>query len=160
LTFGNDEIFGRFASTAFAPRVIENLGEYRLATRLTLVNSSAFTDGIIAGSNAFDGTLSQVDSTTLKKVTADIIDFTVAGGVGFTGIAQLCNVKGTFNSSDQLTFTPYGTTADTSLTTVSINAISNPELDIGSGDLLYIENIRPVQRNIEQMEQFKILIGF
>jgi hypothetical protein len=160
LTFGNDEIFGRFASTAFAPRVIADLGEYRLTTRLTLVNSSAFTDGIIAGSNAFDGTLSQVDSTTLKKVTADIVDFTVAGGVGFTGIAQLSNVKGSFNSSDQLIFTPYGTTADTSLTTVTINAISNPDLDIGSGDLLYIENIRPVQRNIEQMEQFKILIGF
>lgn len=160
LTFGNDEIFGRFASTAFAPRVIADLGEYRLTTRLTLVNSSAFTDGIIAGSNALDGTLSQTDSTTLKKVTADIVDFTVVGGVGFTGIAHVSNVTGTFNLSDQLTFTPYGTTADAALTTVSINSISNSELDIGSGDLLYIENIRPVQRNIEQMEQFKILIGF
>lgn len=160
LTFGEDEVFGRLASTGFSSKLVSNLGEYRLTTRMTLVNSSAFTDGLIAGSNALDGTLSQTDSTTLKKVTADIVDFTVAGGVGFTGIAHVSNVTGTFNLSDQLTFTPYGTTADAALTTVSINSISNPELDIGSGDLLYIENIRPVQRNIEQMEQFKILIGF
>jgi len=160
LTFGNDEIFGRFASTAFAPRVIADLGEYRLTTRLTLVNSSAFTDGVLEGSNALDGTLSQTDFTTLKKVTGDIVDFTVAGGVGFTGIAQLSNVTGSFNLSDPVSFTPYGASAGVVMPTVTINAISNPDLDIGSGDLLYIENIRPVQRNIEQMEQFKILIGF
>jgi hypothetical protein len=161
LTFSGDEIFGRIASTVFSPRLTTDFGEYDLTTKLTLVDSSSsFIDGILNSQSALDGTISQIDSITLKKVTGDIIDFTVAGGVGFTGIASLSNVKGVFNSTDALKFTPYGSTAEVSLTTVSINTIQQPELKIGSGDLLYIENIRPIERNLEQMEQFKIVIGF
>jgi hypothetical protein len=160
LTFNGDEIFGRIASTVFSPRLTTDLGEYDLTTKLTLVDSSPFIDGSIDSQSALDGIISQIDSTTLKKVTGDIIDFNVNGGVGFTGIASLSNVKGVFNSSDALKFTPYGSTAEISLTTVSINSIQQSDLKIGSGDLLYIENIRPIERNLEQMEQFKIVIGF
>ena len=56
-------------------------------------------------------------------------------------------------------FTPSGTTNETELTSISINNIQNSDIDIGSGELLYIENVRPVERNIEQTEQFKIVIG-
>lgn len=160
IQFGGDEIFGRIASTAFSPKLTTNFGEYDLTTKLTLVNSSQFTDGSLDSQSALDGTISQVDSITLKKVTGDIIDFSVNGGLGFTGVASLSNIKGTFNLTDAIKFTPYGSTAEVSLTTVSINNIQHPELKIGSGDLLYIENIRPIERNLEQMEQFKIVIGF
>ena len=160
LTFGGDEIFGRIASTAFSSRLTTDFGEYDLTTKLTIVDSNPFTDGVLASSSAFDGILSQVDSTTLKRVTGNIIDFKVNGGVGFTGVATLSNVKGVFNTTDQLKFTPYGTTAENALTTTSINSIQTPELEIGSGDLLYIENVRPIERNLEQLEQFKIVIGF
>ena len=160
LTFDGDEIFGRIASTAISARQTADLGEYDLTTKITIVGSSPLTDGAIASVSAFDGTLSQTDSTTLKKVTADIVDFKVNGGVGFTGIASLSNVKGSFNTTDLLKFIPYGSTAETTLTNASINSIQLPELRIGSGDLLYIENVRPIQRNLEQLEQFKIVIGF
>jgi hypothetical protein len=160
LTFGGDEIFGRIASTAFSPKQTVDFGEYDLTTKLTISDTNPLTDGSIASSSAFDGTLSQTDSITLKKVTAEIIDFKVNGGLGFTGIATLSNVKGTFNTTDRLKFTPYGSTAETTLTTTTVTSIQPPELTIGSGDLLYIENVRPIERNLEQLEQFKIVIGF
>ena len=161
LSFDGDEVFGRLSSTAFVPRPSTEIGEYRLTTKLTLVDSAAvFTDGMISGSNSYDGTITQIDSTTLKKVTADIVDFTVAGGLGFTGIAYLSDVKGSFNTSDQLYFTPYGTTAEIQLNNITINTLESPEIAMGSGEMLYIENIRPVERNIEQSEEFKIVIGF
>ena len=160
LSFGGDEVFGRLASTAFVPTVIENLGEYRATTKIQIIAPSNFTDRVISGSAALDGTIKQIDSTTLKKTTADIVDFVVDGGIGLTGMLHLSNLTGTFNTTDSLTFTPYGTTADSALTTVSINAIYNPEIAIGSGELLYIENVRPIERNIEQSEEFKIVIGF
>lgn len=160
LDFQGDEIFGRLASTEFVPTEVEDLGEYSAVTRLTLVNSSAFTDGLIESSAAIDGTIHQTDTITQRKTTGRIVDFTVAGGVGFTGVVQLNNLTGVFNSSDQLRFSVSGSTTETALTTVSINAIQNPDIDIGSGNLLYIENVRPIERNIEQSEEFKIVIGF
>jgi hypothetical protein len=57
-------------------------------------------------------------------------------------------------------FTPYGTTADANITSTTINTIENSEVTIGSGELLYIENVRPISRNLEQFEEFKIVIGF
>ena len=35
-----------------------------------------------------------------------------------------------------------------------------PELVIGSGEVLYIQNMRPITRSFEQQEEFKILLGF
>jgi hypothetical protein len=126
---------------------------------MTIVAASQMTDGILASNNAVDGTISQIDTDTLKKVTGDIIDFKVPGGLGFTGTIYMTNVKGQFNSSDALKFTSYGSTAENALV-VTINSITNPDIKIGSGQVLYIENVRPIQRNIEQSEEFKIVIGF
>ena len=160
LTFGGDEVFGRLASTEFVPTAKQDLGEYNTTTKLTVVNTSQFTDGAIASSSALDGTITQTNPMTLAKVTGTVVDFTVAGGLGFTGIISLNNLTGIFSQTATLTFTPYGTTANTALSTVTINSITNPEIAVGSGELLYIENVRPIQRNIEQSEQFKIVIGF
>ncbi len=41
-----------------------------------------------------------------------------------------------------------------------ITSVSEPELKLSSGDVLYIENIRRIDRNIEQQENFKIILGF
>ena len=161
LTFGGDEVFGRMGSTSLVPVVVEDVGEYRLTTKVTIVSSgSPYNDGVVMGSAALDGTLTQTNSTTLKKVTGTVIDFTVAGGLGMTGVVHLSNVTGTFNTSNALVFTPYGTTADANITSTTINTIENSEVTIGSGELLYIENVRPISRNLEQFEEFKIVIGF
>jgi len=41
-----------------------------------------------------------------------------------------------------------------------ITSVSEPELKLSSGDVLYIENIKEIDRNIEQAEDFKIILGF
>lgn len=161
ITFGGDEVFGRLASTSFVPTVVENLGEYSAITKMKIVSSSGnFTDKVLLGSNPLDGTISQTDSTTLKKTTAKVVDFVVDGGSGLTGMLHLSNLTGTFNTTDQLRYQPYGLVLDFPLTTTTVNTIYNPDIEVGSGDLLYIENVRPIDRNIEQSEEFKIVIGF
>lgn len=161
LTFGGNENFGWLASSEFIPSQVVEGGEYRATTRLNLQTSSgSFTDRQIASTNCIDGKLKQTDSTTLKLTTADIVDFFVPNGSGTTGTIHLTNLTGIFNSTDRLSFMPYGSTAETNLTTVSITSIQQPEVEVGSGELLYIENVRPVERNAEQSEEFKIVIGF
>jgi len=160
LTFGGNENYGRLASSQFVPTQVDDAGEYRATTRMNLQTSGSFIDRQIAGSNCIDGKLKQTDSTTLKLTTADIVDFFVSNGSGTTGTIHLTNLTGSFNSTDRLSFIPYGSTAETSLTTVSITSIQQPEVRVGSGELLYIENVRPVERNAEQSEEFKIVIGF
>lgn len=161
LKFGGDEVFGRLASTALVPTLIEDLGEYRTTTKLEIVSSgSPYTDGILTGAEARDGYVTQTDSTTLKKVTGDVVDFVVPKGQGFTGYIYLSNVRGIFNTADTLFYSVYGSTAQTQIPNTGINSLQNSEIAIGSGELLYIENVRPVERNIEQTEQFKIVIGF
>ena len=123
-------------------------------------SSSNYTDGQILGSNAYDGTITQVNGTTLKKVTGTIVDFVVESGSGLTGILHLSNLTGNFSTTNSLTFMEAGSSAENAITSTSISSITNPEIEIGSGEVLYIENIRPVERNYEQAEEFKIVIGF
>lgn len=159
LTFGGDENFGRVASTRLDRIDIENVGEYRTTTRLRIVTTgSAFTDGVLSGS-AYDGTIKQTNSRDLKMTLGTIVDFYVPTGSGNTGTLSLSNVRGTFNTVDPLYFIPYGSTAETAIS-ATINQLVPSEIKIGSGDMLYIENVRPIQRNIEQSEEFKIVIGF
>lgn len=160
-TFGGDEIFGRIASTRLSPTISEDIGEYNLTTRITVTSPNPLTDRqIVTGTNSADGTITQTDTITAKKVTGTIIDFRVEGGLGFTGVLHLSDVRGSYNTTNQLSFSAYGSTAETALTDISIHGITSPDIRIGSGDLLYIENVRPIERNIEQSEEFKIVIGF
>ena len=41
-----------------------------------------------------------------------------------------------------------------------ISGVSGSEIVQGSGEVLYIQNIRPVSRSIEQNEELKVVIGF
>jgi hypothetical protein len=161
LEFAGNENFGRLASTEFVPVPVDNYGEYRTTTRLGLsIASGSFSDKILGGSNALDGTIRQINSTNAKLVTGTVVDFVVVGGVGITGTLHLNNITGQFNTTDSLTYIQSGSTAETVLTGVSISSIDNSEISIGSGELLYIENVRPIERNTEQSEEFKIVIGF
>jgi hypothetical protein len=49
---------------------------------------------------------------------------------------------------------------DPSLEGIYVASHEKPETIIGSGDMLYIQNVRAIERNREQLEEFKIRIGF
>ena len=53
----------------------------------------------------------------------------------------------------------YGLTTDTNLATVT-QVIHTGELKYRSGEVLYIQNMKPIQRNLEQREEIKIIIDF
>jgi hypothetical protein len=140
---------------------VENSGEYNLTTKITVTSPSPLSDSqIVSGTDSRDGTIVQTDSTSAKRVVGTVVDFVVPGGLGLTGVLHLTDVRGSYNSSDALSFMQSGSTAEIALSGITINAIVNPEVSVGSGELLYIENVRPIERNIEQSEEFKIVIGF
>jgi hypothetical protein len=43
-------------------------------------------------------------------------------------------------------------------TTATLDGIIDPEINKDSGELLYIENISPVTRNINQTEDIKLVL--
>ena len=78
---------------------------------------------------------------------------------GLTGVLSLVDVRGEFQIGELIDeFDP-----DTDITVTDIGEVtakSVPELVNRSGELLYIQNIKPIQRDNEQAEEFKILVEF
>ena len=46
------------------------------------------------------------------------------------------------------------------ITNLSINSITNPEVDNATGEIIYLDNRSPVTRSVDQVEQIKALIRF
>ena len=46
------------------------------------------------------------------------------------------------------------------LTNLSINSVTSPEIDIASGDIVYIENKSPISRSSDQVETIKTVLNF
>jgi hypothetical protein len=51
-----------------------------------------------------------------------------------------------------------GIVGGTSTATATIGAISNPEVQADSGDVLYVENRRAINRALDQIEDIKIIV--
>jgi len=121
---------------------------YRLTTQMVLEDSGSAFD---ANSFTKDDTFYQVNyeatGITGSIVTGKIVDWSATNGN--TGVVSLNDVRGSFSTGG------FSGSANHSITSISL-----PELKIGSGEVLYIENIRPVTRGIEQDEEIRIIIGF
>jgi len=78
---------------------------------------------------------------------------------GLTGVLSLVDVRGSFEIGEQID--EFDPVAETTVTDIGeVIAKTDPELEHRSGELLYIQNVKPIQRDIEQAEEFKILIEF
>jgi len=120
---------------------------YRLTTQLTIEDS---TSSLSSSTYTKDDTFYQVNRDsgfTGNTVTGKVVDWSATSGS--TGVLTLNDVRGSFSTGGFSGSANHG-----------ITAISLPELKVGSGEVLYIENIRPVTRGIEQDEEIKIMIGF
>jgi len=47
-----------------------------------------------------------------------------------------------------------------SLTGLSINSVTSPEIDVTSGDIVYVENKSPINRSSDQVETIKTVLNF
>ena len=87
---------------------------------------------------------------------------------GTTGELHLTEIKGNYNSDEgegwtsgmglRSVLSSEGSGIDSE--DINISSLTNPEILHGSGEVLYIQNIRPVSRSVEQDEEFKVVIGF
>lgn len=132
---------------------------YRQTWRLLLGGLSGGT--FTSSSFAADKWISQTDENTEISTTATIVEWKIASS-GATGemfvndvqgvlSARANGVGGNFDYEDGIS---------ASLSGVTILTIEEPETIVGSGDILYVSNVRAIDRSVEQAEEFRIRIGF
>jgi len=80
-----------------------------------------------------------------------VMDWTV-GGAGTTGTVRVSGTQGSFRAGMTAA---YGS----DIATVT-SVLHEGELKYRSGEVLYIQNMKPIQRDLEQREEIKIVIDF
>jgi hypothetical protein len=83
------------------------------------------------------------------------MDWTL-GVTGSTGTLRVSGTQGTFRTGMTAA---YGLTTDINTATVT-QVVHTGELKYRSGEVLYIQNMKPIQRDLEQREEIKIVIDF
>jgi len=99
-------------------------------------------------------------------VSGRVLEWFTFGGT--TGELHLTEIKGNYRSDEGEGWTSgiglrsvVGDDAErVDGDDVRVASLTNPEILHASGEVLYIQNIRPVSRSIEQDEEFKVVIGF
>lgn len=75
------------------------------------------------------------------------------------GVSRISYVQTRVENPQGVLFTNgEGIVGGTSTATASISSILNPEVQADSGDVLYVENRRPINRALDQIEDIKIIV--
>lgn len=113
---------------------------YKMTTEM------AISGTLTASSFSLDEGVTQETSRILSS--ANVASWTITGS---TGSLILTNVIGGFTS---------GGTLEAGSGSFVIDKVTEPDLVKGSGEVLYIQNVRPINRQQGQREEFRIRIGF
>lgn len=131
--------------------IMKNLTQYGSSTLFT--NTTATPCFIITVANTGEYNLDDVITssdggkfTVIQKVDTD-------NNAAYDKV-YLQRIYGNITASSTLT------NATTSTGNLTINSITNPEIDVFSGDILYIDNRRPVVRDVDQTETIKVVFKF
>ena len=73
-------------------------------------------------------------------------------------VMRLNRIQGDFTSNSTVNTITGATSGGTA--TIITNGVSDPDMKPYSGDILYIENRKPVVRLDDQVEDFKIVLEF
>jgi hypothetical protein len=84
------------------------------------------------------------------------VDFSISGGT----ITATNNFSGAIDSTFTGITTTVTTTKRVNLATEFNNGISLPEINKGSGEIIYVDNRPRVSRNPRQKEDIKIILEF
>jgi hypothetical protein len=119
---------------------VANSEIFKTTTDLVLVSG---TGTYLADEIVYQGT-----SLSTATFTATVLSFDDA-----TGVLRLINTVGT----PTINATLFGNTSGTARTTLSI---SNPDYDIFSGHIMFVENRSSVQRSADGIEQLRFVLGY
>lgn len=152
-TFGTTSgLFNKLNNTTKIARIDEGVNTYIDVSETPVYRMTTIME--VAGAGLDESTFTLDDGITQTNsrlfTTANVASWTPDSGGG-TGSLVLTNVVGSFVSGD---------TFDAPSGEYTINSITEPDLVIGSGEVLYIQNIRPIDRQSRQREEFRISIGF
>ena len=118
---------------------------YKMTTELA-ISQVGGGPSITDSSFSLDEGITQ--ETGRRLTSANVASWTVSGT---TGSLVLTNVRGGFTS---------GGTLEAGNGSFNVDTITEPDLVKGSGEVLYIQNVRPITRQQGQREEFRIRIGF
>ena len=148
---GSNGLSGSGKVTAYSTS-LEHVPEvYDLTTTVTLVGENFTSQTFIR-----DGRVTLVSGLT--SASGHIVDWISALG-GTNGTMLLSGVHGSVLTGQNVTYAEYGLTGaliDKEALVQSIDHLS--DLKYRSGEVLYIQNIKPISRNIEQREEIKLVI--
>jgi len=129
-----------------------------------LANPLKYSDGVAASENAYSQTL----DLSVSGIGADYVEdeYVYQGpslnqATFYGKVVEYDNI----NMMVRLTNTQGNPISDPLIGTVSasskyVTSINYPDLRLNSGQFLYVDNIKPIIRNINQTEYFKIRIKF
>tara|TARA_R100000152_G_C6777027_1_gene206601 strand:+ start:760 stop:2832 length:2073 start_codon:yes stop_codon:yes gene_type:complete len=96
-------------------------------------------DSIVVGNDGTYATVFHVENSVTSGASADIV---------------LIDQRGTFATGDVV-----GISGGVARFGV-INTVVNPEIKYNTGEIVYIQNMNPLVKGFEQMEEYQILLGF
>lgn len=112
-------------------------------SQLTTVVLTGVSPNFVRDEYVFQGT-----SFTFATMRAVVVEWD-----SVNSLLRLSNVEGPISGG---LITGYTSAATRQVVSISVQ----PELEVDSGSLLYIDNIEPVQRDASQTEDFKIVLSF
>jgi len=117
--------------------------EYDLTTQLTLTS--------VTGSGLF--TLDEIINGSTSGQTAKVVSFSNTNSANTAGVLRITTSNGIFSNTETIT-------GNTSSVQAVISGIQTANINMRSGKVIYIENISPIERDIQQTEDFRIVFKF
>jgi len=133
--------FGLIRDPLTSTGAVANTGNFDMTTRLTLSGATGdFTqDELITGGTS--------------GATGNVVSFSNTNSANSTGTLRVINITGRFQNNEVIT-------GSASSKTATVRPASNSDLSFYKGDVLYTENILPITRATDQIENFKIIFSF
>ena len=137
----NIRTFGLLKDPILANGSVANTINFDMTTRMTLTGATGDfnADELITGGTS--------------GATGNVVSFANSNAANTAGTLRVINITGRFQNNEQITGSTSGKKA-------TIKPSANSDLLFYNGDVLYIENRSPITRANEQIENFKIIMGF
>lgn len=162
---------GEVVGVTTSALTLTNVSKYFAAGNST-VNLIQSDSGAQAEVSSVDGPVTYIDQTykiIVDNVTGSfqederIFQGSNANGVLYfanSTVMRITNKKGVFNTSDDVVGIVETVSGSTSGSTAKVTDVRNGDLVPRSGEIVYLENVKPITRYQQQSETLKLILQF